>query len=80
MKSKLLHVILALSFLAVLPVTSNACNAPPEAIISPPIPKWVHANHSLFLDGSDSTDDDGDIIEWKWDFDDSDGLGVCPSN
>jgi hypothetical protein len=74
MRSKLLHVILALSFLTFLPVTSYACNAPPEAIISPPIPKWVHVSHSLFLDGSDSTDDDGDIIEWKWDFDDSDGV------
>jgi len=74
MKSKLLHAILALSFLIAVPVTSNACNAPPEAIIIPPGPEWVHVNHSISLNGSNSTDDDGYIVEWKWDFNESDGV------
>jgi len=70
MKARLLIVVLVLSGLFLAASNSYACTAPPDAILEV-FREYVVTGRSVILDGSDSTDPDGTIIKYEWDFTDN---------
>jgi len=69
MNSKILERTLVFALLATMQLTSKACTPPVEAVINSLDPTWVHVNHTLCFDGSDSWGEGG-ICQWQWDFGD----------
>ncbi len=69
MNSKVLQAALAFGLLTTIHLTTQACTLPVEAVINNPDPSWVHVNHTLCFDGSDSWGQGG-ICHWQWDFGD----------
>jgi len=65
-------VVLLFGVSAMLPAMEAATNPPPVANAGPD--KLAAPGDTVYFDGSDSYDPDGQPINYSWDFDDSDGI------
>ena len=61
--------ILILACLSLIGGKSHACNLSPTATICGPSIKYVAWSDWITIDGSCSSDSDGSIVKYEWDFD-----------